>query len=661
MYFVIENELSSETEESRDLDIADLATVESVNALSDDQKYSILTSIPPRQKVYPVNSQQRRFQPKWVDEFHWIRYSVSTDGIFCAPCFLFNNSHNVDFVTSPFRDWKNAVGTCRGALNRHSVCVNHMLCAEKAVNYKAVVEKKQKSIKSQLSDRYDHQVQQNREALTAIVDVMQLLIRQGLAFRGHHWNKIIRREDGNFSLFVDFLSSYSTALSSHLQNCPKNAQYLSPQIQNEFINIIGDSIRSNIVYECNSCQFWSIMVDETTDTSTKEQASICVRYVRAHDNELEVCEEFLGFCALASTDAGTITSAIVNFLKKCGIDMEKLVGKGFDGASNMSGHVSGVSVRLTQLYPKAKYFTHCRNHALNLAVVASCNQVPDIRNFMNAFKELTLFFSYSAKRKHILRQCFNNPEDEQNMLADSDDWPLDEGSDLIRKKKYHSLPVLSDTRWLTRVDSIDCLVRNYRAVCEAVEKVRDASSGKSNNDADSFLNRLLSFEFIVCAVVCRHVLAYMRPLTVALQAKNCDLHKAYRMAQRLIKTLQDDRTESKFHCLWEKITGAADTLDIQPVKKRTVISQRNRANVPVESVEAYYKVAYFYAFLDHTISHLKTRFPDELEGALLATFLIPGKLSSLSDVVIGSFHVKSTQKNDNPSGFSLNLVRSMHI
>ena len=402
------------------------------------------------------------------------------------------------------------------------------------------------------------------------------------------------------------------------------------------------------MYECNSCQFLSIMVDETTDTSTKEQASICVRYVRAHDNELEVCEEFLGFCALASTDAGTITSAIVNFLEKCGIDMEKLVGKGFDGASNMGGHVSGVSVRLTQLYPKAKYFTHCRNHALNLAVVASCNQVPDIRNFMNAFKELTLFFSYSAKRKHILRQCFNNPEDEQNMLADSDDWPLDEGSDLIRKKKYHSLPVLSDTRWLTRVDSIDCLVRNYRAVCEAVEKVRDASSGKSNNDADSFLNRLLSFEFIVCAVVCRHVLAYMRPLTVALQAKNCDLHKAYRMAQRLIKTLQDDRTESKFHCLWEKITGAADTL---AVKKRTVISQRNRANVPVESVEAYYKVAYYYAFLDHTISHLKTRFPDELEGALLATFLIPGKLSSLSDVVIAKIKTEFEFILPYPSAF----------
>ena len=30
-------------------------------------------------------------------------------------------------------------------------------------------------------------------------------------------------------------------------------------------------------------------------------------------------------------------------------------------------------------------------------------------------------------------------------------------------------------------------------------------------------------------------------------------------------------------------------------------------------------------------------------------------------VVPGSFHVKSTQKNDDPSGFSSNLVRPMYI
>ena len=46
--------------------------------------------------------------------------------------------------------------------------------------------------------------------------------------------------------------------------------------------------------------------------------------------------------------------------------------------------------------------------------------------------------------------------------------------------------------------------------------------------------------------------------------------------------------------------------------------------------ESYYRVAYYFAFLDHTLSHLKTRFPPELEGALLATFLLPGNIHNIS-------------------------------
>ena len=376
------------------------------------------------------------------------------------------------------------------------------------------------------------------------------------------------------------------------------------------------------------------MVDETTDVSTVEQASICVRYVRVDDDELDICEDFVGFCALSSTDAETTTSAIVDFTTTCGLDMSKLVGKGFDGAANMSGLVSGVSVRLQEMYPSARYFTHCRNHALNLAIVASCNKVLDIRNCMNALKEITLFFTYSAKRKHILR-TFLKDDKEQDLLADTmpDDDDVND-SDCIPNRKYQGLPILSDTRWLSRVDSIDCLLKDFKAVCEATEEIRNVSTGKSASDADSFLKRMLSFEFLVSAIISRHVVAYTRPLTVALQQKSCDLYKAHRMAQRLITALQEDRTEENFSSLWNIITQIAGILNIEPAKKRNVASQHHRANTPVETIEAYYRVMNFYAFLDHTIAHLKTRFPEGLEGVLLATSFIPGKLSSLTTTVI---------------------------
>ena len=84
------------------------------------------------------------------------------------------------------------------------------------------------------------------------------------------------------------------------------------------------------------------MADEATDVSTKEQVSVCVRYVRRNSLKgVEVCEEFLGFCSVPVVNAEAITSAIVGLANGAGLNMARLVGKGFDGAATMSGHVSG--------------------------------------------------------------------------------------------------------------------------------------------------------------------------------------------------------------------------------------------------------------------------------------------------------------------------------
>lgn len=32
----------------------------------------------------------RRFQATWLQEFRWMRYSISLDAVFCAQCCLFN-------------------------------------------------------------------------------------------------------------------------------------------------------------------------------------------------------------------------------------------------------------------------------------------------------------------------------------------------------------------------------------------------------------------------------------------------------------------------------------------------------------------------------------------------------------------------------------------
>ena len=56
------------------------------------------------------------------------------------------------------------------------------------------------------------------------------------------------------------------------------------------------------------------------------------------------------------------------------------------------------------------------------------------------------------------------------------------------------------------------------------------------------------------------------------------------------------------------------TLMLNQQRREVSGSNETMPTPPVEDIEGHYRVAYYYAFLDHTISHLKTRFPPELEG-----------------------------------------------
>ena len=99
----------------------------------------------------------------------------------------------------------------------------------------------------------------------------------------------------------------------------------------------------------------------------------------------------------------------------------------------MSGHISGVSTRLQELYPNAKYFTHCCNYTLNLVLIAGCNNVPSDCNFMGTFKELTLFLHYFATCKHILLNHFKSSNVQEDFLADCVE------DEVLPKKKFQGL------------------------------------------------------------------------------------------------------------------------------------------------------------------------------------------------------------------------------
>ena len=79
---------------------------------------------------------------------------------------------------------------------------------------------------------------------------------------------------------LTFLSeSGDEVLANHLQSAAGHAKYTSPQIQNEMINLIGISIKQIVSNNVRQASVFTVLKDETTDVSHKEQVAIFVCFV----------------------------------------------------------------------------------------------------------------------------------------------------------------------------------------------------------------------------------------------------------------------------------------------------------------------------------------------------------------------------------------------
>ena len=144
---------------------------------------------------------------------------------------------------------------------------------------------------------------------------------QYIPLRGHRDDQTSTSlNKGNFLALLEFRSEAGdSVLCDHFQNASSRATYTSKTIQNEVIEICGEYIRNKLLAEVKSAKYFSIMADEASDSSKKEQLSLVLRFV---DENLEIREEFLGF---KECESGTSGEALTKMITDC-ITKELLPG-----------------------------------------------------------------------------------------------------------------------------------------------------------------------------------------------------------------------------------------------------------------------------------------------------------------------------------------------
>ncbi|XP_047103497.1 uncharacterized protein LOC124722368 [Schistocerca piceifrons] len=330
-------------------------------------KYKILLNPWQPEKRYnfknDIDSTKITFRPDWLSLYPWLVYSKAVKGALCKFCVLFrpritHGSHHGAFISRPFTNFK-----------------------------------KTKSVEELANEKLAKLVQTNRAKLKSLVSCVLFCALHDLPLRG---------KTNSSAVFDDLLQfrvqSGDERLRKHFEGAPKNATYVSHRTQNDLIDVCAEVLRNDLINTINNSESFSVLADKTVDIAGTEQLSLSARYFDLATNVVR--EDFLGFTPLARLDAKHISNTIISTLSACGLNLDKMVGQGYDGCSMMTGEIGGVQKIIAEKYPKARFY-HCASHRLNL-VVNDLNTLPEVRNAIGAIKEGISFFLGSTQRKVLV-------------------------------------------------------------------------------------------------------------------------------------------------------------------------------------------------------------------------------------------------------------------
>lgn len=620
---------------------SDIAYFKNKKTLTDDEKNFILAKGPcrPILQNFPKTN-NRCFSTSYYKslsvsgmetENEWLCYSPKLDIVYCEPCWLFQSSRH-----AKHSNWSTGINDWQGLSKKIKI---HNNSEEHQKSCLAKNQWKQKKFDLNLESSMIKEQLFWTKVLERYVKIILKLAINSNSFRGHNEsNSSVCK--GNFLDFVDLLAEYDDVLRE-VVNMPKGkTKYLSPHIQNELIEVLGNQVRANLVGSINSAPCFSIILDTTQDLSKVDQLSIVLRYmeIKKVDNLISsftIKESFLGFFKVSNQTAEGLTTQVLKFLENQKIDIHKCRGQGYDGANTMSGAYSGVQKRIKNIEKNA-IFVHCAAHNLNLVINDTVKAIPEINNFFADIQNIYVFFGLSIERWDIL----------SNITGES----------TITLKK------LNPTRWSGRLQSCLAVKIKYTEIIKALSKIMLQSTRDIRDKSLSILNKIKTFDFIITLSLITNILSLTNQATKVFQATKTDLVEAANILENICNDLNILR--KNFDTFLEESKCVAEKWGIPPIfedkRKRTIKNHFDELAVDhrfADSVEIF-KIKIFYRAIDMAYNQIVNRFKGMQTVANLFKFLQPIELLSKTEksIIAESEKLLGQYKNDIGPAFALQIV-----
>ena len=238
-----------------------------------------------------------------------------------------------------------------------------------------------------------------------------------------------------------------------------------------------------------AAKWYTVIADEVTDISNKEQLSIVLRYVDS--DSVLVREDLVGFVECDTGISGrNLADKITTHLEGLGLDLSNLRGQAYDGAGNMAGPVNGTAAVITA------------NNLPSLRVTLSqpCSCEVTGSNMMGVVGRVYQFFAAHPKRQRALEKAI---------------------SDCQPSSTIHKLKDICRTRWVQRIDATEVFKSLHQSIVACMENISSDGPGlwsaDSLTDARGLHLAITTTDFLSALVITNACIKYIQALTTNLQ------------------------------------------------------------------------------------------------------------------------------------------------
>uniref|UniRef100_A0A8C9C5J7 Zinc finger MYM-type containing 1 n=1 Tax=Phocoena sinus TaxID=42100 RepID=A0A8C9C5J7_PHOSS len=540
-------------------------------------------------KVQKVKGKSRSIKKSWCSNFQQLENSIKKDVIFCYSCQLFCQKKfsygGESFAAQGISNWKKTLEKFR----KHEKSEMH----SKSLQFWREYQFCDETVNDSLSN-HSKQIEGNKKYLKLIIENILFLGKQCLLLRGND-QSVSSVNKGNFLELLEIRAKDKGEEIFRLTNSQVDF-YNSTQIQNDIIEIIKTEMLQDIVNEINVSSAFSIICDETTDSTTKGQFSICVRYPQKTSKAILIKERFLGFIDVEEMTGTNLHRSIKTYLQQIGVDLDKIRGQAYDSTSNWRGKFNKIAAEFKKEEPRALYL-HCYAHFLDLAVIRFCKEVKELRSALNTLSSLfnTIHGEMSVNFQNIYKLSQN------------------------KTCKKHT----SQSCWTVHDRTLLSVIEGLPEVIETLEVLSSHSSNTSLADELSDLLALVSkFEFIFCLKFLYRVLSVTGILSKELQSETIDIFSLSSKIEAILECLSSERNDTYFKTIWDgaeevcqKITCKGFEVERPSFQKRrkiqkTIDPSNSDSMFFPTSTEEQYKINIYYQGLDTILQNLKLCFSE---------------------------------------------------